>query len=1027
MQISSWAIRNPIPVVVLFIALTLAGIVAYVQLPVKRYPNISFPIAQITVTQSGAAPPEMENQITRPVENAVAGVAGVKHISSTVSLGSSVTTVEFELHTDMQRATDDVRTAVERIRVQMPAGIDAPTVQRVDVDNVPIVTYAVSSTTLDAADLSWLIDDTIARRLQAQRGVARITRVGGVTREINIVLDPERMAAFGVTAPQVSQALAQFNTDEPGGRAGIGGREQTIRVLGSAVTIDRLRQLTIPVQGRYVILSNIAEVGDGMSEERGFARLDGRPAIGFQVSKTTDASDVTVDDSVKRTLAQIGRERPDLHFTEVLNTVDRTRANFSATVHMLIEGTLLAALVVFVFLRDWRATLIAAVAMPLSLIPTFAAMSAMGFSLNSITLLALTLVIGILVDDAIVEVENIQKRIEAGMTPFRAAITGADAIGLAVVATTATIIAVFLPVSAIPGESGQFFREFGLTVGVAVICSLAVARLLTPLMAAYLLVPAKSTEVHKTAHSRLYMRALDWNLAHPRIAAAISAGVLAAAVVIAASLPSGFQPTGNPDFLYLQLQGPPGATRTSMERAVARATQILRRQADVSGVFAQVGSSTGGGFGEGGASDAGSGTITVMLRHDRKRTVEEVKRDIRPLLRAVPDIRISNQGDFGAAPIEIVLASEDGTALAMVQEQLMRQMRGLSVVADPRPLPPPSSPELVITPRPAEAARLNVDSRLLAQVLRVATIGDIDANVAKLNDGARRVPIRARLPESARNDLATLSQLQVPTLNGQTTSLSAVADFKFGAGPAQITRYDRERRANVDADLAPGATIGQALKAIYALPVMRHLPAGVREAKSGSIEAMGELFGGFAIAIVAGIGLTFGVLVLLFRSFFKPVVIMAALPLSLLGAFAALWIGDKALDLPALIGLLLLLGLCAKNSILLVELAIEEERAGRSMTQALRNACAERARPIIMTTFAMGAGMLPTALGAGEGSEFRQPMAMAVIGGLITSTVLSLLLVPVAYEIVDKYEKRITGLFSRLLPRQVPEPEIVSG
>jgi HAE1 family hydrophobic/amphiphilic exporter-1 len=1016
MHISAWAIRNPIPVIVLFIALTIAGAVAYLQLPVMRFPNVAFPIASVTITQSGAAPPEMENQITRPVENAIAGVAGVKHISSNVTLGSSVTTVEFELHTDMQRATDDVRTAVERIRVQLPGSIDAPTVQRVDVDNAPIVTYAVSSPTLGPVALSWMIDDTISRRLQAQRGIAQVSRVGGVDREINIVLDPDRMAAFGVTAPQVSQALAQFNTDEPGGRADVGGREQTIRVIGSVATVDRLRQLTIPVSGRYVVLSDIAEVGDGASEVRGFARLDGRPAIGFQVSKTNAASDVTADNEVGATVAALAREHPELHFTKVVDTVDRTRQSFKATVHMLIEGTLLAALIVFLFLRDWRATVIAAVAMPLSLIPTFAGMAALGFSLNSITLLALTLVIGILVDDAIVEIENIQKRIEAGMTPFQAALTGADAIGLAVVATTATIIAVFAPVSAIPGEIGQFFREFGLTVAIAVLCSLAVARLLTPLMAAYLLVAVPPREQHTVARAPRYLQALDWNLAHPRIAVAISVGVLTLAMAFAASLPSGFQPAGNPDFVYLAVQGPPGATRADMDRAVQDATRRLRREPDVAGIFAQVGSNASGTFGGGGASDLRLGTITVLLKHDRHRTADEFKRDIRPLLRSVPDIRISNQGDFGSAPIEIILAGDDGVALTRAQERLVREMRGLKVVADPRPMPPPSDPELVVTPRPAEAARLNVDSRVLASVLRIATIGDIDANVAKLNDGRQRVPIRARLPETARTDLATLAQLQVPTLDGHSAPLSALADFSFQSGPGQIVRYDRERRASVDADIAPGATIGQALNEIYRLPAMKELPPDIHEAKAGNIEAMGELFGGFAIAIVAGIGLTFGVLVLLFRSFFKPIVIMAALPLSLLGAFATLWMAGKALDLPALIGLLMLLGLCAKNSILLVEFAIEDERAGQSVKDALRNACSERARPIVMTTFAMAAGMLPTALGAGEGSEFRQPLALAVIGGLFTSTILSLLLVPVAYEIVDKYEGKLVRRLARLLP-----------
>lgn len=1016
-RVSAWSIRNPIPVVSLFILLTIAGIVAYVGLPIKQFPNVTFPIVVVTVSQNGAAPTEMENQITRPIENALSSVAGVKHISSTVVLGVSTTTVEFELHSDMQKATDDVRTAVERTRVQLPPGIDPPLVQRLDIENAPILTYAVSAPGMGGTELSRFIDKVATRALQAQDGVAQVTRIGGADREINVILDAQRMAALGVTAPQVNNALAAFNSDDPGGRADVGQVEQTIRVLGSSADVDRLRDLTIPVQGSYVRLSDIAEVGDGATETRGFARLDGRPVTAIQVSKTRDASDIAVEDKIVKTVARLEKDHPGVRFTKLVSTVDSTRRSFASTQHVLIEGIFLAVLVVFLFLRNWRATIIAAVAMPLSLIPTFVAMSAMGFSLNSITLLALTLVIGILVDDAIVEVENIEKRIEAGESPYRAALIGADAIGLAVIATTATIIAVFAPVSLIPGQAGQFFREFGLTVAVAVLFSLVVARLLTPLMAAYFLVPL-TDRVHREKRpvNPIYGRVLDWALAHRWMAIGIGSGIFLLSMLLASLTPVGFQPVGNPGYLYIAMQGPPGATREDMARAVDRATRMLLAEPTVERVFAQAGS-TSGGMGDGG--DLRTGTLTVVLKEDRNLTTDQFRQHIRPRLRDIPDVRLSNQGSFGSAGVNIILAGEDGQALERTQTQLLREMRGLRSVSDPRPAPPPAGPELIVTPRPAEASRLNVNSSTLAQILRIATIGDIDANVAKYSDGDERVPIRVRLPESARQDLETIANLRVPTLDGQTTPLSAVADIHFQAGPGKIVRYDRERRVSVEADLVAGRTLGQALSEVAQLPVMRNLPKGVQEAREGDSEAMMELFGGFLIAIVAGIGLTFAVLVLLFRSFFKPVTILAALPLSLLGAFAALVLFGKTLDLPAMIGLLMLLGLCAKNSILLVEFAIEEERKGVPMTQALRNACRERARPIVMTTVAMAAGMLPTALGIGEGAEFRQPMALAVIGGLVTSTALSLIFVPVVYEIVESIEKWLAPKAAKLVtPRQ---------
>ncbi|QGP81253.1 efflux RND transporter permease subunit [Sphingobium sp. CAP-1] len=1016
-RVSAWSIRNPIPIISLFILLTIAGIVAYVGLPIKQFPNVTFPIVSVSVSQNGAAPTEMENQITRPIENALSSVAGVKHISSTVVLGVSTTTVEFELHSDMQKATDDVRTAVERTRVQLPAGIDPPLVQRLDIENAPILTYAVSAPEMGGAELSRFVDKVATRALQAQDGVAQVTRIGGANREINVILDADRMAALGITAPQVNNALFAFNSDDPGGRADVGQVEQTIRVLGSAVDVARLRDLTIPVQGSYVRLSDIAEIGDGATEERGFARLDGRPVTAIQISKTRDSSDIAVEDKVIKAIAGLEKEHPGVTFTRLVSTVDSTRRSFASTQHVLIEGIFLAVLVVFLFLRNWRATIIAAVAMPLSLIPTFVAMSAMGFSLNGITLLALTLVIGILVDDAIVEVENIEKRIEVGETPYRAALVGADAIGLAVIATTATIIAVFAPVSLIPGQAGQFFREFGLTVAVAVLFSLVVARLLTPLMAAYFLVPmADRAHREKRPVNPVYGRILDWALAHRWLAVGIGTGIFLLSMLLASLTPVGFQPVGNPGYLYIAVQGPPGATREDMARAVDGATRMLLAEPAVERVFAQVGS-TSGGMGDG--TDLRSGTLTVVLKHDRSLTTDQFRQHIRPMLRDIPDVRLSNQGSFGSAGINIILAGEDGQALERTQTQLLREMRGLGSISDPRPAPPPAGPELIVTPRPAEAARLNVNSNMLAQVLRIATIGDIDANVAKYSDRDERVPIRVRLAEGARQDLDRIANLRVPTSDGRTTPLSAVADIRFQAGPGKIVRYDRERRVSVEADLVAGRTLGQALSEIAQLPVMRNLPKGVQEAREGDSEAMMELFGGFIIAIVAGIGLTFAVLVLLFRSFFKPVTILAALPLSLLGAFAALALFGKTLDLPAMIGLLMLLGLCAKNSILLVEFAIEEERKGVPMTQALRNACRERARPIVMTTVAMAAGMLPTALGIGEGAEFRQPMALAVIGGLITSTALSLIFVPVVYEIVESVEQWLLPKAAKLVtPRQ---------
>jgi HAE1 family hydrophobic/amphiphilic exporter-1 len=678
---------------------------------------------------------------------------------------------------------------------------------------------------------------------------------------------------------------------------------------------------------------------------------------------------------------------------------------------------------VFLFLRNWRATVITALAMPLSLIPTFAVMKLFGFSLNIITLLGLTLVIGILVDDAIVEIENIEKRIQRGATPYRAALIGADMIGLAVIATTSTIVVVFLPVSFMGSQIGQFFREFGLTVAVAVLFSLIVARLVTPLLAAHFLLP--SAHPHSRPEmNRAYARVLEWALAHRWTSVMLGAGAFFGALGIAATMQVGFQPVADPGYFYLDVEGPRGATTADMDDAFRKVTRKLEQRPDVERVFAQIGTANAGSaalLGSAG-TDVTNGTVTVILKAHRSMSTDAFKRSIAGMLRSIPDVRISTQGDFGRAGVELVLTGDDSLKLETAQLRLQRDMRTLPSLIEPRPAPPPASPELIIRPRPDAAAQLNVSSETIAEAVRVATIGDIDANVAKFSAGRQRLPIRVRLPEEARADLSALANLQIPTLDGKNTPLASVATLSFEAGPGQIVRYDRERRVSVLADLND-VTLGTALSEIHKLPAMHDLPAGVRETPTGDTEALGDLFIGIIVAMVSGISLIYAVLVLLFGSFFKPLTILSALPLTMLGAFLALKIAGLAITLPVLIGMLMLLGLAAKNSILLVEFAIEDERAGQSQREAILNACRERVRPIIMTTVAMAAGMLPTALGIGEGSDFRQPMAVAVIGGLISSTFLSLVLVPTVYEIIDDFEMRLRPRFARLLTPRGPRDD----
>jgi HAE1 family hydrophobic/amphiphilic exporter-1 len=1051
LRISAWAIRNPTPVAVLFISLVVAGLLSYFTLPVKNFPNVEFPLVVVTVTQSGAAPSQLKTQVTRPVEDALQGLTDVNAISSDVTQGASTTRIQFNIGTDLTKALDDVRAKVEATRAQLPREIDPPIVQRVDFSDQPIVTYSVSpapGVTLSAADLSWVADNDISRTLQGVSGVGQVRRVGGVDREINVIVDPVRMAAQGVTAPALNQALSSVSVDDAGGRVDVGNREQTLRVLGSAANVDQIRNLSLPAAGgRYVKLSDVADVGDGTAEVRTTATLDGQPVVGFQVTKLKDASDVATEDAVDHALgamvhgfkpqglaAMFGARplpptRPDVVVHKIVSQVDQTRGSFAATRETMLEGMALAALVVWLFLRDWRATAVTAVAMPVSLIPTFGFMALVGFSLDTVSLLALTLVIGILVDDAIVEIENIEKRVHGGVRPYAAAMEGADQIGLAVVATTSAIVVTFLPVSFMPGISGQFFREFGLTVSVAVLFSLVVARLLTPLLAAYFLVPKTPRE--RAPLPRFYTRSLQWALDHRWASTLIGGAIFVTSLVLAvAVVPKDLQPQGNANFYQVNVETPPGSTLQDTEEATQRLVALLKRQRacgrpETRSVFSAVGGggSSGGGPGFVVSSGINTSVVVAILDPHRCTKVTQIRDRLRPLLHDIPDARVTFEGGgFGGATVQVVLSSASGVGLEGAALDLQRQMAGLHTLADPRPATTPPAPELIIRPRADDAARLGVSVDTIAQVARVATVGDIDANVPKLDVGDRRIPIRVRLPASARSDLATLRAMRLPTASGALTSLDSVADVYFQAGPGEITRYNRKDDIIVLADLTHGAVMSDAYGEVAKLPIMHHLPADVGvERNIGNQQAQAQLFGGFVVALFAGIGLVYAVMVLLFESFFKPITILAALPLSVAGAMVALLAFHSALSIPSLIGLFMLMGIAAKNSILLVEYAIERERAGASQREALYEACRERARPIVMTTFAMMGGMLPTAIGIGEGHEFRQPMAVAVIGGLITSTALSLVLVPTVYEFVDDFEQWLRPLVSRLItPRDAP-------
>jgi multidrug efflux pump subunit AcrB len=1007
-NISAWSIRNPVVPIVLFLALTLAGVMSFMGMKVQNDPDIEFPVVVVSISQPGAAPSEMTTQITQKVESAIRSVQGVRNIDASATEGNTTVSAEFEIGDDINAAVSEVKNAVDQIRSDLPDGILEPQIFKVATSSDPIAYFAVEASDMTLEQLSWFVDDTVARRLLSVEGMASVSRNGGVSREIRVVLDPAKMQSLGVTAAQVNGVLRQQNVNAAGGQSEIAGSRQSVRVLGNAADAFALSQSQIALGGgRTIKLADIAEVTDGYSEQKSMAFESGKQVVTFGMSRAKGASDVSVFDDATKKMEEIVKENPGIKFTTLFNSVDYTKGQYKSSMAAMIEGALLAIVVVFLFLRDWRATVISAIAIPLSAIPTFWFLDLLGFTLNTMSLLALGLVAGVLVDDAIVEIENIVRHMRMGKSAYQASIDAADEIGLAVVATTFSIVAVFLPVGLMPGVAGQFFKNFGLTVVAAVLMSLAVARMITPMIAAYFL---KSTGIAEHGEGPLmdrYMKILRWSLGHRRWMMGLGVLSLAATIAFLVLLPKQFFPTGNQDFSRVRVEMVPGTTLDQTKAVVDQAVAIVEAQPEVNTALQSV--------------REGSGSIFITLKKDRDRTSQEFEQALTPALSQIADARVSFQafgpgGGGSGRDVSVMLSGSDPAALDRTAVTLVEQMKGLKELRAPRIAADLQRPELIITPRTDLAAQLGVTTVALSQTMRIATLGDIDQNSAKFSLSDRQIPIRVMLAKESRQSIDVIRNLPVQTASGGSVPLSRVADISFGAGPTSIERRNQNFRIFVGADFAPGVVSSQADAVINKLPVMLDLPTGVSRAPFGSQEWEAEMQRDFLVALVSGTLLVFAVLVLLYHRFMSPLVNMGSLLLAPLGGLMALAIVQQPISMPVFIGVLMLFGIVAKNSILLIDFAIEEMARGVPKFQAIMEAGHKRAQPIVMTTVAMTAGMIPTALSLGGDGQWRAPMGTVVIGGLIVSTLLTLLIVPAGFSLADGFEKRVgPWLRTRLL------------
>jgi multidrug efflux pump subunit AcrB len=1017
MNVSSWSIRNPIPAILLFILLTLAGLMGFRAMTVQNFPDIDLPTVMVTAALPGAAPAQLETEVARKLENALATLKSVKHIYTLVSDGAVTVTVEFRLEKSTQEAVDDVRDAVARVRSDLPGDLRDPIIQKMDLAGAPILTYTVASDRMDDEALSWFVDNAITKQMLSVRGVGAVSRVGGVSREVRVELDPAQLLALNATASDVSRQLRQIQQDAPGGRSDLGGAEQAVRTIATVQSAEELAQMEMVLSdGRRVRLDQIARVTDTVAEQRAVALLDGKPVVGFEITRSKGAGEVAIAADVRSRVEALRKAHPDITFTEAFNFVDPVQEGYDGSMLLLYEGAILAVIVVWFFLRDWRATLVSAIALPLSVIPTFAVMYLLGFTVNVVTLLSLSLVVGILVDDAIVEIENIMRHLAMGKTPFEAAMEAADEIGMAVIATTFTLIAVFLPTAFMSGIPGKFFVQFGWTAAIAVFFSLVVARMLTPMMAAYLLRPPKHAE-KEPGWMAWYLRLARWCLKHRIVTTLATTAFFVGSFALVPYLPTGFIPPDDLSQTQVTITLPPGSTLKDTTALAEQARQLVTRNPHVKLVYTAIGGGAAGSdpFAPQGAASVTKAVLTLNMTHRSQRpgvSKQDIEGELRKLVEALPGARVKVGFGGSSEKYILVLASENGAALAEHAKVVERELRGIPGIGNVVSTSSLVRPELIVRPDAARAADLGVTTAAIADTLRVATSGDYDQSLAKLNLSQRQVPIVVRLPAEARTDLELLSRLPVPGTRGP-VPLSSVATLEMASGPAQIDRYDRQRNINFEIELN-GVPLGEVERLAQALPSLKQLPPGVMQTTVGDAEAMGELFQSFSLAMLTGVLCIYIVLVLLFKDFIQPVTILAALVLSIPGAFLALFVTHTALSMPSMIGLIMLMGIATKNSILLVDYVVLARRDhGLNRWDAVLDACHKRARPIIMTTIAMGAGMMPIALGLGVDPSFRAPMAIVVIGGLITSTFLSLLVIPVVFSYVDDGMGLVGRLFRR--------------
>lgn len=1013
-------IKRPVFTTMLVMLLVVFGLGSYPSLGIDLNPDVDFPLVMVSVSFAGTSPEEMESLVTKPIEDAVSSLSGIKNLSSVTREGSSQITIEFEFGTDPKLAANEVREKVAVARKRLPDQADEPVIQRFDMGAQAIVYYSLSSDTRSPGEIRKLATDIVKDELQRIDGVADVTISGGSEREIRVAVDSKKLAAYSISMTQILDAVNSQNLNAPGGRVSEKGTELTVRTIGKYKNVADIQNVIVANKdGLLIRLSDVATVADTWAEERMLARANGQPSVLIAVQKQSGTNTVAIAEKVKTTMASVQTLLPpDVKVAITRDSSQYIRSSVNDVMESMIFGGLLAVAITFLFLQNTRATIIGAIAIPTSVVATFFLLKMMNFTLNNMSLMGLSLAVGILIDDAIVVIENIYRHMELGKSPMEAARDGTSEISLAVMATTLSILAVFVPVGSMNGIVGQFFKQFGLTVAFAVAFSLFVALTLTPMLSAYWLKDGHGqTAGQGRRKSRLrtfldrfeagflefqqfYRRVLSWALAHPKKLVAIAVLSLFANGLLLPFLGSEFQPTYDSGEFTITMNAPAGTSLEKMRELVKPVEeQVLAIQERESSYLI---------IGSGGQAGKATMGIKLVPSGERSRSMDKIMDELRLKFRDIGRLKVTVTNNQGmgrgdSRPVQIALRGPELDKLNQMAQQLVEKIRQIPGTTDVDISAEQSSPEIQVAVDSVRVSDAGLDTTTVATTIQMAFLGATTRNEFNPND--KDYQIRVQLEEQGRSSLDDVANLLIASKTGNFVRLGDIANVTLSSGPTQIDRESRQRQVIVYANVV-GVSAGDVTTKVKELMPSLNLPLGYSYKFVGQAQTMQDSFMEIAKALLLAIVLIYMVLAAQFESFVHPLTIMLSLPFSLTGAILGLLIAGQTMNIISLIGVIMLMGLVTKNAILLVDYANQLRHQGMPIIDALLEAGAVRLRPILMTTAAMIFGMMPIALGIGSGAEMRQSMGVVLIGGLITSTMLTLIVVPAVYLLIERFMER---------------------